>query len=170
MKIRIMRIELLFLIAIILLVPGCAKSDKGSDAIDNNVPSSNSESVDKGIEHPESKTTEAMEVRKIDTFDLECFIYQFADAYFDSDIERLKQMVSQSFKGEMDFYQGDKQLVSVNMIKGIENVEQDLLQKGYIIASIEFKNAEKSDYYIYLTVKIIQESNAWKVQSYGLEG
>lgn len=56
------------------------------------------------------------------------------------------------------------------MIKGIENVEQDLLQKGYIIASIEFKNAEKSDYYIYLTVKIIQESNAWKVQSYGLEG
>ena len=49
-------------------------------------------------------------------------------------------------------------------------MEQDLLQKGYIVASIEFKNAEKSDYYIYLTVKIVQESHEWKVESYGLEG
>lgn len=165
-----MRIELLLIIVISLLIAGCAKSDKGSHAIDNNVPSSNSGSVDKMIKHPEYKTTEAMEERNIDTFDLKCFISRFADAYFNSDIERIEQMVSQSFQGETDSYLGDKQSVLVNKIKGIENVEQDLLQKGYIVASIEFKNAEKSDYYIYLTVKIVQESDEWKVESYGLEG
>ena len=55
----------------ILLVAGYARSDKESDAIDNNVPSSNNGSVDKVIEQTSSVKNYGSYVRKkIDAIDL----------------------------------------------------------------------------------------------------
>ena len=42
-------------------------------------------------------------------------------------------------------------------------------EKGYCIASVEFKESAENDYYIYLTIEIIREDNQWKIAYYALE-
>ena len=37
------------------------------------------------------------------------------------------------------------------------------------MASVEFKKSAESDYYIYLTIELIQEDGQWKVSFYTLE-
>ena len=36
-------------------------------------------------------------------------------------------------------------------------------------ASVEFKNTEQDDSYLYLTIEFIKQEDGWKIQFYGLE-
>lgn len=102
---------------------------------------------------------------------VEAIVKEFADAYFAADSDVMKKHFSSSHNVEFTVYEGgDPDKVVINAIKGLKNISADIEEKGFCIASVEFKESAESDYYIYLTIEIVWEDNQWKVSEYGLEG
>lgn len=101
---------------------------------------------------------------------VEAIVKEFADAYFVADSDVMKKHFSRSHNVEFTVYQGsDPGKVVINAIKGLDDISTDIEEKGYCIASVEFKESAESDYYIYLTIEIIREDNQWKIAYYALE-
>lgn len=102
--------------------------------------------------------------------DVEAIIKEFADAYFAGDSDVIKKHLSRIRNIEFTVYEGgDPDKVVINAIKGLDNISADIKERGYCIASVEFKQTAESDYYIYLTIEIILEGNQWKIAYYTLE-
>lgn len=102
--------------------------------------------------------------------DVEAIVKEFADAYFSADSDVMKRHFSGTRNVEFTVYEGgDPDKVVINAIKGLDNISADIEERGYCIASVEFKESAESDYYIYLTIEIIREDNQWKVAYYTLE-
>lgn len=101
---------------------------------------------------------------------IEEIVKEFADAYFVADSDVMKKHLSRTRNVEFTVYEGgNPDKVVINAIKGLENISTDIEEKGYCIASVEFKESAESDYYIYLTIEIIWEDNQWKIAYYTLE-
>lgn len=102
--------------------------------------------------------------------DVEAIVKEFTDAYFAADSDVMKKHFSRTRNVEFTVYEGgDPDKVVINAIKGLENISADIEEKGYCIASVEFKKSAESDYYIYLTIEIIREDNQWKIAYYTME-
>ena len=102
--------------------------------------------------------------------DVEAIVKEFADAYFAGDSDVMKKHLSRTRNVEFTVYEGgDPDKVVINAIKGLDNISADIKERGYCIASVEFKQTAESDYYIYLTIEIILEGNQWKIAYYTLE-
>ena len=102
--------------------------------------------------------------------DVKEIVMEFADAYFVADSDVMKKHLSRTRNVEFTVYEGgDPDKVVINAIKGLDNISADIEEKGYCIASVEFKKSAESDYYIYLTIKLIQEDDQWKIAYYTLE-
>ena len=102
--------------------------------------------------------------------DVEAIVKEFTDAYFAADSDVMKKHFSRTRNVEFTVYEGgDPDKVVINAIKGLDNISADIEEKGYCIASVEFKKSAESDYYIYLTIEIIREDNQWKIAYYTLE-
>ena len=102
--------------------------------------------------------------------DVEAIVKEFADAYFAGDSDVMKKLLSRTRNVEFTVYEGgDPDKVVINAIKGLDNISADIKERGYCIASVEFKQTAESDYYIYLTIEIILEDNQWKIAYYTLE-
>ena len=102
--------------------------------------------------------------------DVEAIVKEFADAYFAGDSDVMKKHLSRTRNVEFTAYEGvDPEKVVINAIKGLDNISADIKERGYCIASVEFKQTAESDYYIYLTIEIILEDNQWKIAYYTLE-
>ena len=94
----------------------------------------------------------------------EDFVREFARAYFAG--EALEPYLVSGYSGSWDSYQeGDGSKAVIHAVKGLENAEE----AGKCTASVEFKTSEDSDYYLYLTVELVKEADAWKVAAYYLE-
>lgn len=93
----------------------------------------------------------------------------FYTAYFDKDIETMRQYLSQSFGGNMSFSDeiNSQEEVEVLGIKGLDSsVQADVGDECEL--SLEFR-LPNEDSLIYLTVGFVKEDTGWKVSSYGLE-
>lgn len=91
---------------------------------------------------------------------VEAIVKEFADAYFAGDSDVMKKHLSRTRNVEFTAYEGvDPEKVVINAIKGLDNISADIKERGYCIASVEFKQTAESDYYIYLTMEIILEDN-----------
>ena len=102
--------------------------------------------------------------------DVEEIVMEFADAYFVADCDVMKKHLSRTHNVEFTVYEGgDPGKVVINAIKGLDNISADIEEQGYCSASVEFKKSAESDYYIYLTIKLIQEDGQWKIAYYTLE-
>lgn len=102
--------------------------------------------------------------------DVEAIVKEFADTYFAADSDVMKKHFSRSHNVEFTVYEGgDPDKVVINAIKGPDNISADIEEKGYCIASVEFKKSAESDYYVYLTIKLIREEDQWKIAYYTLE-
>ena len=101
---------------------------------------------------------------------VEEIVKEFAEAYFIADSDVMKKHLSRTRNVEFTVYEGgDPDEVVINTIKGLDNISVDIEEKGYCMASVEFKKSAESDYYIYLTIELIQEDGQWKVSFYTLE-
>lgn len=101
---------------------------------------------------------------------IEAIVKEFADAYFVADSDVMKKHFSASRNVEFTVYEeGDGSEVVINAIKGLDNISKDIEEKGYCNVSVEFKKSADSDYYLYLSITLIQEADEWKISSYGLE-
>lgn len=102
--------------------------------------------------------------------DVEEIIMEFTNAYFVADSDVMKKHLSRTHNLEFTVYEGgDPGKVVINAVKGLDNISTDMEEKGYCIASVEFKESPESDYYIYLTINLIREDGQWKVSFYSLE-
>lgn len=101
---------------------------------------------------------------------IEAIVKKFVGAYFVADSDVMKKHFSASSNVEFTVYEeGDGNEVVINAIKGLDNISKDIEEKGYCIVSVEFKKSAESDYYIYLTIELIQEDGQWKIAYYTLE-
>lgn len=158
------------ILVIAILLVGCNKETVGPTptiAVTSTEPSAT-------IEEPAHITEETKEVNIHETVSeaqqVEAIVKEFADAYFAADSDVMKKRFSRSHNVEFTVYEGgDPDDVVINAVKGLDNISADIAEKGYCIASVEFKKSAESDYYVYLTIKLIQEDDQWKIAFYTLE-
>lgn len=54
-------------------------------------------------------------------------------------------------------------------IKGVSDDNEKKLENGECNVSIEFRDSNYEDMFLYLTFALIKEQGEWKIQFYGLE-
>lgn len=92
---------------------------------------------------------------------------EFSTAYFNNDVDSLKQYLSDSYSGEIDGFPGGEGVL-VNSVKGLKDFENKEMKDSCSMA-IEFKERETDDFYQYLTMELVKEESGWKIEFYGLE-
>ncbi len=99
----------------------------------------------------------------------DALVEEFANAYFQGDLETIRQYLSVTFEEEIEGYPGDTSAIVIHTTKGLHDIPQAMTQYGRLSPSIEFLETADSDSYTYLSISLIWEENQWKVSSYGLE-
>lgn len=98
----------------------------------------------------------------------ETWLKAFAAAYFAADTEQIQKFLAASFEGEPEGYTGDREDVLIHACKGLSQTADAEVGETCEV-SVEFKVSEDADYYTYLTVTVVKETDGWKVQDYRLE-
>lgn len=91
----------------------------------------------------------------------------FAQAYFAQDVDKIASFLSSRFEGnpkEVSPWEG----IETFQIKGVDSISSEKADETKTI-SIEFRNPEYPDSFLYLTVVFIKENGTWNIQSYYLE-
>ena len=146
------RIMLYCILIVVILFTGCGKETAEA-------PTTVQETI---LVTEESKEANSQQI--------EAIVQEFANAYFSADSDTMKRHLSSSNKADFTVYsEGEPSEVVVHAIKGLDNAAKDIVEKGYCSASVEFKKSADSDYYLYLSITLIQEDEMWKISDYGLE-
>lgn len=90
----------------------------------------------------------------------------FAQAYFAQDVDKIATFLSTRFEGnpkEVSPWKG----VDTFLVKGVDSISSEKPDETKTI-SVEFRNPEYPDSFLYLTVVFVKEET-WKIQSYYLE-
>lgn len=99
---------------------------------------------------------------------VEAIVHEFSTAYFEGNTEVIKTYLTEPYDWDIDACPFDGTAVRVMGINSLrfdtdENVKE-------CTASLEFKKTADSDYYIYLTIILIKQSDEWRIQFFTLEG
>lgn len=162
------RIMIYCILGIAMLLPGCAKEVAENTPT---IPINSTESL--AIVEETAPITEEVIIQETasEVQQIEAIVKEFTDAYFAADSDVMKKHLSASHNVELTVYEeGDGSKVVINAIKGLDNIPKELEEKGHCNISVEFKKSADSDYFLYLSITLIQEDRQWKVLSYGLEG
>lgn len=89
---------------------------------------------------------------------------EFANAYFAKVQELVESCLAESFTGEVNTYYATSEDIYISAIFKKNNV--DII---YAV-SVEYKETIDADYFWYLTLEIVKETDNRKVQFYGMEG
>lgn len=91
----------------------------------------------------------------------------FANAYFAQDFDAIASFLSPFFVGspkDVSPWAG----IDTFTVKGVDSIQTEKLD-GTKRISIEFRNPDYPDSFLYLTIVFVKENEDWKVQSYYLE-
>lgn len=91
----------------------------------------------------------------------------FANAYFAQDFDTIASFLSPYFVGspkDVSPWSG----IDTFTVKGVDSIQTEKLD-GTKRISIEFRNPDYPDSFLYLTIVFAKENEDWKVQSYFLE-
>ena len=55
-------------------------------------------------------------------------------------------------------------------VKGLSDTDEKKIENGKCNVSIEFRDSNYEDMFLYLTVILVKEQGEWKIQFYGIEG
>lgn len=91
----------------------------------------------------------------------------FASAYFAQDFDTIASFLSPFFVGspkDVSPWSG----IDTFSVKGVDSIQTEKLD-GTKRISIEFRNPDYPDSFLYLTIVFVKENEDWKVQSYYLE-
>ncbi len=94
---------------------------------------------------------------------------EFAAAYFDGNASALEKFLAGTYEGEMDIYESTG-AVSDFTVKGLSDADEKKIENGSSVVSLEFRDSNYEDMFLYLTFVLIRQEDQWKIQSYGLEG
>lgn len=93
----------------------------------------------------------------------------FAESYFDGDKNDVQKFLASTYEGDVDLYEGTGTISDVT-VKGLSDTDEKKIENGKCNVSIEFRDSNYEDMFLYLTVILAREQSNWKIQFYGLEG
>ncbi len=126
-----------------------------------------SKEADQGTINPVAGTGEnpgAEDYQKISTA-----AETFAQAYFNKDAAAVLKCLADTYEGEADIYESTGTISDLT-VKGLSDIDEEELENGTCNVSIEFRDSNYEDMFLYLTCNLVKEQGEWKIQSYGIEG
>ena len=93
----------------------------------------------------------------------------FAESYFDGDVDAIQKFLASAYEGEADIYEGTG-MISDLTVKGLSDTDEKKIENGKCNVSIEFRDSNYEDMFLYLTFILVKEQGEWKIQFYGIEG
>ncbi len=93
----------------------------------------------------------------------------FAESYFDGDADAIQKFLASTYEGKIDIYEGTG-MISNLTVKGLSDAGEKKIENGNCNVSIEFRDSNYEDMFLYLTFILVKEQGEWKIQFYGLEG
>ena len=93
----------------------------------------------------------------------------FAESYFNEDVGAIQKFLASTYEGEVDIYEGTG-MISDLTVKGLSDTDEKKIENGKCNASIEFRDSNYEDMFLYLTFILVKEQGEWKIQFYGMEG
>lgn len=93
----------------------------------------------------------------------------FAESYFNGDIDAIQKFLASTYEGEIDIYEGTG-MISDLTVKGLSDTDEKRIENGKCNASLEFRDSNYEDMFLYLTFILVKEQGEWKIQFYGMEG
>lgn len=93
----------------------------------------------------------------------------FAEAYFDGDVDAVQKFLASTYEGDVEIYEGTG-MISDLTVKGLADTDEKKIENGTCTVSIEFRDSNYEDMFLYLTCILVKEQGEWKIQFYGIEG
>lgn len=93
----------------------------------------------------------------------------FAKAYFDGNADLVQKYLASTYEGEIDTYEGTGTISDLT-VKGLSDADEKKIENGKCIVSVEFRDSNYEDMFLYLTLILVKEEDDWKIQFYGVEG
>ena len=93
----------------------------------------------------------------------------FAESYFNGDVGAIQKFLASTYEGEVDIYEGTG-MISDLTVKGLSDTDEKKVENGKCNPSIEFRDSNYEDMFLYLTFILVKEQGEWKIQFYGMEG
>ncbi len=93
----------------------------------------------------------------------------FATAYFDGNVGDIQKFLSSTYEGEVDTYERTGTVSDIT-IKGLSDTDEKKIEDERCVVSLEFRDSNYEDMFLYLTVVFIKQEDNWKIQFYGIEG
>lgn len=93
----------------------------------------------------------------------------FAKAYFDGNTDAIQKFLASTYEGGIDGYEGTGAISDLS-VKGLSDADEKKIENGKCNVSIEFRDSDYEDMFLYLTFIMVKEENDWKIQFYGVEG
>lgn len=93
----------------------------------------------------------------------------FAKSYFNGNVDAIQKFLASTYEGEVDIYEGTGMISDIT-VKGLSDTDEKKIENGKCNASIEFRDSNYEDMFLYLTFILVKEQGEWKIQFYGIEG
>ena len=93
----------------------------------------------------------------------------FAASYFAGDGDAIEKFLASTYEGDIDIYEGTG-MISDLTVKGLSDADRKEFEDGKCNVSIEFRDSNYEDMFLYLTFILVREQGEWKIQFYGVEG
>lgn len=93
----------------------------------------------------------------------------FAESYFNGDAEAIQKFLASTYEGTVDIYEGTGTISDLT-VKGLSDTDENKIENGKCNVSIEFRDSDYEDMFLYLTFILVKEQGEWKIQFYGVEG
>ena len=93
----------------------------------------------------------------------------FSESYFAGDAGAVQMFLASTYEGAAEIYEGTG-MISDLTVKGLSDTDERKVENGKCTVSIEFRDSNYNDMFLYLTVILVKEQGDWKIQFYGMEG
>lgn len=94
---------------------------------------------------------------------------EFAKAYFNGNADDIQKFLASTYKGEIDIYEVTGTISDLT-VRELSDADKEKIENGKCSISIEFRDSNYEDMFLYLTSILVKEEDNWKIQFYGVEG
>lgn len=102
-----------------------------------------------------------------DAQEIKSIAENFVAAYFSGDTDAVQSCLTNPYEWDIEVYKAGT--VSELTLKGLADIGVEEVGSTQVI-SLEFRDCNLEDMFLYLTIEFIKQEDGWKIQFYGLEG
>ena len=74
-----------------------------------------------------------------------------------------------TYEGAPDTYEGTGTISDLT-VKGLSDADEKRIENGRCVVSLEFRDSQYEDMFLYLSFVFVRQADTWKIQFYGVEG